>query len=128
MLRSLVADAMVAAGEGMSHQPRRSECFMHGAEAREPWRSAFRDIEVVRCDHLGVAYVVEMILVAGSADTLYRSHHIHFVRGGRREVHALADDLTQDLVDRVWSRAVHAMERGQAPNCHQTHFHHRQER
>jgi hypothetical protein len=128
MLRGLAADAPVAAGEGMSRQARRSECFMHGDEAREPWRSAFRDIEVVRCDHLGVAYVVEMILVAGSADTLHRSHHIHFVRGGRREVHALADDLTQDLVDRVWSRAVRAMERGQAPNCHQTHFHRRPER
>jgi hypothetical protein len=124
MLRGLAAEPG-ATGTEMSHPVRRSECFVHGDEAREPWRSVFQDIEVVRCDHLGVAYVVEMVLVAGSAGTPYRSHHIHFVRDGQREVHALADDLTQDLVDRVWSRAVHAMERGEAPNCHQTHFHRR---
>ena len=128
MLRGLTAETPVVAGEGMSHQARRSECFMHGDEAREPWRSAFRDIEVVRCDHLGLAYVVEMILVAGNAGTLYRSHHIHFVRGSKREVHALADDLSQDAVDRVWSRAVLAMERGDAPNCRQVHFHRRPSR
>jgi hypothetical protein len=128
MLRGLTADAMAAAGERMNHQTRRSECFVHGVGDGEPWRSAFRDIEVIRCDHLGVAYVVEMILVAGSAGTLYRSHHIHFVRDGRREVHALADDLSQDLVDRVWSGAVRAMERGEAPNCHLAHFHQRPSR
>src|SRR5688572_6937543 len=115
MLRGLATDAVAATGEGMSHRGRRSECFVHGVEDGEPWRSAFRDIEVIRCDHLGVAYVVEMVLVAGNADTLYRSHHIHFVRDGRREVHALADDLSQDLIDRVWSQAVRAMERGEAP-------------
>jgi hypothetical protein len=122
MLRDLAADP-VAAGEGMSHQAGRNECFVHGDEGREPWRSAFRDIEVVRCDHLGVAYVVEMVLVAGSAGMPYRSHHIHFVRDGRREVHALADDLSREMVDRVWSRVVRAMERGEAPNCHQAQFH-----
>jgi hypothetical protein len=114
----------VAAGdEGMTSQAGRSECFVHGGEGREPWRSLFRDIEVVRCDHMGVAYVVEMVLVAGNSGTPYRSHHIHFVRGSRREVHALADDLSQDLIDRVWSRAVLAMERGEAPNSRQVHFH-----
>jgi hypothetical protein len=125
MLRGLGADAVVAAAEGLSQQARRSECIVHGDEGGEPWRPAFQDIEVIRCDHLGAAYVVEMVLVAGSAGTLHRSHHIHFVHDGRREVHALADDLTQDLIDRVWSRAVLAMERGEAPNCHQAHFHHR---
>src|ERR671921_2605236 len=128
MLRGLAPDAEVAAGDGIRHRARRSECFVHGEEGREPWRSAFRDIEVVRCDHLGVAYVVEMVLVAGSAGTLYRSHHIHFVRDGRREVHALADDLSQDVVDYVWSRAVRAMERGETPDCHRAHFHHRPSR
>ncbi len=122
MLRGFAPDA-ITAGKEINHQARRSECFVHGDEVREPWRSVFRDIEVVRCDHLGVAYVVEMVLVAGSADNLYRSHHIHFVRDGRREVHALADDLTQDLVDRVWSRAVSAMERGEVPNYNEAHFH-----
>ncbi len=78
---------------------------------------------MVRCDHLGVAYVVEMYLVAGSEGSLVRSHHIHFVRGGLREVHALADDLSQDQVDRVWSRAVSAMERGDAPDYNQAYFH-----
>jgi len=125
MLIELATDSTAARDEEMTHQARRSECFMHGDEGREPWRRAFRDIEVVRCDHLGVAYVVEMVLVAGNAGTLYRSHHIHFVRGSRREVHALADDLGQDAIDRVWSRAVLAMERGEAPDCHQTHFHRR---
>src|SRR5918995_6798797 len=122
MLRGLAADP-IAAGEGMNHEARRNECFVHGDEGREPWRSTFRDIEVVRCDHLGLAYVVEMVLVAGSAGTLYRSHHIHFVRDGRREVHALADNLSQDVIDHVWSRAVRAMERGEAPNCDQAQFH-----
>jgi hypothetical protein len=108
---------------GVSEQARQNECFLHGDEGREPWRPSFRDIEVVRCDHLGVAYVVEMYLIAGSEGSLVRSHHIHFVRDGLREVHALADDLSQDLVDRIWSRAVNAMERGEAPNCHEAHFH-----
>jgi hypothetical protein len=85
----------------------------------------FRDIEVMRCDHMGIAYVVEMVLVAGSSGTQYRSHHIHFVRGSRREVHALADDLSQDAIDRVWSRAVLAMERGETPNSYHVHFHRR---
>ena len=128
MLRGLATDAIAAGDEGRPHQARRSECFMHGDEGREPWRPVFRDIEVLRCDHMGVAYVVEMILVAGNAGTLYRSHHIHFVRGSKREVHALADDLSQDAIDRVWNRAVLAMERGEAPNCHQTHFHRRRSR
>ena len=128
MLRGLATDAIAAGDEGMTHQTRRSECFMHGDEGGEPWRPAFRDIEVLRCDHMGVAYVVEMILVAGNAGTLYRSHHIHFVRGSRREVHALADDLSQDAIDRVWSRAVLAMERGDAPNVRQVHFHRRPSR
>jgi hypothetical protein len=128
MLRSLAPDPGVVASDGMRHQAGRSECFVHGGEVREPWRSAFRDIEVVRCDHLGVAYVVEMVLVAGSPGRLYRSHHIHFVRDGRREVHALADDLSQDLIDSVWSRAVLAMERGEAPDCHRATFHHRPSR
>jgi hypothetical protein len=127
MLRGLATDP-VAAGAGMSSQVRRNECFVHGEEGREPWRSAFRDIEVLRCDHLGVAYVVEMVLVAGTAGTQYRSHHIHFVRGGRREVHALADDLSQDVIDHVWSRAVRAMEQGEVPDCHRAHFHHRSSR
>ena len=128
MLHSFAADARAASGGGLSHQAGRSECFVHGDEGREPWRSVFRDIEVIRCDHLGVAYVVEMVLVAGSAGTLYRSHHIHFVRGGRREVHALADDLSREMVDRVWSRVVRAMERGEAPNYHQAQFHRRPSR
>src|SRR5688572_32567304 len=127
MLCGLAADSM-AVGPRMSHQARRNECFVHGEEGREPWRSAFRDIEVVRCDHLGVAYVVEMVLVAGSAGTPYRSHHIHFVSDGRREVHALADDLSREMVDRVWSRVVRAMERGEAPNSREVHFHRRPSR
>src|SRR5215208_1588470 len=122
MLRGFATDDLAASNEGMTHQTSQSECFVHGGEGREPWRSVFRDIEVVRCDHLGIAYVVEMVLVAGNAGTLYRSHHIHFVRGSRREVHVLADDLSQDLIDGVWSRAVLAMERGEAPNCRRVHF------
>jgi hypothetical protein len=125
MLRGLAPDAIAAGDAEMTHQARQSECFVHGDEGREPWRPAFRDIEVLRCDHMGVAYVVEMVLVAGSSETLYRSHPIHFVRGSRREVHALADDLSQDAIDHVWSLAVLAMERGEAPNCHQVHFHRR---
>jgi hypothetical protein len=109
--------------DGISDHARQSECFLHGDEAREPWRPSFRNIEVVRCDHLGVAYVVEMYLVAGSEGSLVRSHHIHFVREGLREVHALADDLSQDMVDQVWSRAVAAMERGEAPNYNEALFH-----
>jgi hypothetical protein len=128
MLSGLTTDAIAAGDEGMTHQAHRSECFVHGGDGREPWRPAFRDIEVLRCDHMGGAYVVEMVLVAGNSGTLYRSHHIHFVRGSRREVHVLADDLSQDLIDRVWSRAVLAMERGEAPNCHQAHFHRRPSR
>ena len=127
MLRGFAADP-IAAGNEMSHQARRNECFVHGEEGREPWRSVFRDIEVERCDQLGVAYVVEMVLVAGSAGMPYRSHHIHFVRDGRREVHALADDLSREMVDRVWSRVVRAMERGEAPNCHLAQFHRRPSR
>ena len=125
---SLATDAFAPGDHGMTHQVRRNECFVHGDEGREPWRPAFRDIEVLRCDHMGVAYVVEMILVAGNAGTLYRSHHIHFVRGSQREVHALADDLSQDAIDRVWSRVILAMERGDVPNCRQVHFHRRPSR
>jgi hypothetical protein len=66
-----------------------------------------------------------MYLVAGSEGSLVRSHHIHFVRDSRREVHALADDLSQDMVDRVWDDAVTAMERGAAPNYNEAQFHHR---
>ena len=128
MVSGFATDAIAAGDAGMRQQARRNECFVHGDEAREPWGRAFRDIEVLRCDHLGLAYVVEMILIAGSSETLQRSHHIHFVRGSRREVHALADDLGQDLIDRVWSQAVLAMERGEAPNCNQTHFHRRPSR
>lgn len=113
----------VAESKGISELSHQSECFLHGDEAREPWGPSFRDIEVVRCDHLGVAYVVEMYLVAGSEGSLVRSRHIHFVRGGLREVHALADDLSQDEVDRVWNRAVTAMERGEAPNYNEAQFH-----
>src|SRR5215211_2334439 len=128
MLRGLATHAMAAGHEGMTDQAHRSECFVHGDEGREPWRPAFRDIEVLRCDHMGVAYVVEMVLVAGNSETLYRSHHIHFVRGSQREVHALADDLSQDAIDRVWSRVILAMERGDVPNCRQVHFHRRSSR
>ncbi len=102
---------------------RQSECIVHGDEGREPWCPPFRSIEVVRCDHLGLAYVVEMYLVAGSDGRRYRSHHIHFVRDGLREVHALADDLSQDMVDGVWRSVVIAMERGAAPNVNEAQFH-----
>ena len=125
MLSGFASEVAAGGDERMISQARRNECFVHGGEGREPWRSLFRDIEVLRCDHMGVAYVVEMVLVAGSSGTQYRSHHIHFVRGNRREVHALADDLSQDLIDRVWGLAVLAMERGDAPNSRQVHFHRR---
>ena len=128
MLSGFTTDVAAGGGEGITSPARRNECFVHGGEGREPWRSQLQDIEVLRCDHMGVAYVVEMVLVAGNSDTQYRSHHIHFVQGSRREVHALADDLSQDLVDRVWSRAVLAMERGETPNCRQVHFHRRPSR
>ena len=108
----------------MSIHARPSECLLHGDEGREPWCPPFRNVETVRCDHLGTAYVVEMYLDAGGDGTRYRSHHIHFVRDGRREVHALADDLSQEHVDMVWSDAVTAMERGAAPNDHEAQFHH----
>ena len=96
----------MAAGKGMRPKRARTNVLSMARKGGSPGGRRFEDIEVVRCDHLGVAYVVEMVLVAGSAGTLYRSHHIHFVRGGRREVHALADDLSQDVIERVWSRAV----------------------
>jgi hypothetical protein len=32
------------------------------------------------------------------------------------------------VIDGVWSRAVLAMERGEAPDCHRAHFHHRPSR
>jgi len=118
------ADATIASSEEMRGHARQSECFVHGDEAREPWRPRFRSIDVVRCDHLGVAYVVEMYLVAGSEGSLVRSHHIHFVRDSRREVHALADDLSPDVIERVWNDAVTAMERGAAPNFNEARFHH----
>jgi hypothetical protein len=107
----------------VSEQTRHNECFLHADEGREPWRPVFRNIEVVRCDHLGTAYVVEMFLIAGSEESPYRSHHIHFVRDGRREVHALDEGLSQELVERVWSAAVAAMERGEAPRENEAQFH-----
>lgn len=100
-----------------------NECFLHGDEGREPWCPPFQRVEVVRCDHLGSAYVVEMYLVAGRDGQHYRSHHIHFVRNGLREVHALADDLSQDAIDGVWRQAVTAMERGATPNFNEARFH-----
>jgi hypothetical protein len=103
----------------------RSECFLHGnEEQQEPWRPRFRDIEVVRCDHLGTAYVVEMYLVAGSDEHPTRSHHIHYVRDDRREVHSLDADLSQERIDAVWRMAITAMERGQTPNENEARFHH----
>ena len=117
------ADSASADGEGMSAHIHLSECALHGEEGREPWCPPFRNVATVRCDHLGSAYVVEMYLDAGSDVTRHRSHHIHFVRDGRREVHALADDLSQDLVERVWRNAVTAMERGAAPNDNEAQFH-----
>lgn len=107
----------------MSEGSRANECFLHGDEVREPWGRHLRDIEVVRCDHLGSAYVVEMYLVAGAAESLYRSHHIHFVRDRWREVHALDDALSPEMVERIWSRAVAAMERGERPNDREARFH-----
>jgi len=100
-----------------------SECFLHGDERREPWGTPFRAIEVVRCDHLGSAYVVEMVLLAGSEGHPQRSRHIHFVREGRREVHALDDGLGPDAVDRIWAHLAAAMERGEMPKDHQATFH-----
>jgi hypothetical protein len=102
---------------------RRNECRLHGDEGREPWGKPFRGIEVVRCDHLETAYVVEMYLLAGSDETPHRSHHIHFVRDGRREVHALDDGLSQAQVDEVWAIAVAAMERGETPRDYRAEFH-----
>ena len=119
------ADAATTDGAGMSERARQSECFLHGDEGREPWCPPFRTIEVVRCDHLGFSYVAEMYLVAGSEGRPHRSHHIHFVRGGLREVHALADDLSPDMVERVWRSAVSAMERGEAPNYNEARYHDR---
>jgi hypothetical protein len=103
--------------------PGQNECFLHGNEGREPWGTPFRGIEVVRCDHLGEAYVVEMHLVAGSEECPHRSHHIHFVRDGRREVHALDEDLSPGAVDEVWRRVVDAMECGESPNANIARFH-----
>lgn len=105
--------------------PFTNECQLHGDEGREPWAPRLKDIEVVRCDHLGPAYVVEMYLVAGSEASPARSHHIHFVRGGLREVHALDEGLSREAVERVWNRAVAAMEGGAAPNDREARFHRR---
>jgi hypothetical protein len=110
-------------GKGMTAGPRRSECLLHGDEVREPWGSSFRGIEVVRCDHLGSAYVVEMFLLAGGEGDVLRSHHIHFVRDGRREVHALDEHLSPDQIDRIWASVVAAMERGDAPKAREARFH-----
>ena len=128
MLRGLATDPVAAAVKGCATKRAGANVSCMATRDGSPGGRRFGILRCVRCDHLGVAYVVEMVLVAGSAGTLYRSHHIHFVRGGRREVHALADDLSQDVIDRVWSRAVLAMERGEAPDCHQAHFHHRPSR
>lgn len=107
----------------MTAGPRRSECLLHGDEGREPWGASFRGIEVVRCDHLGSAYVVEMFLLAGGEADVLRSHHIHFVREGRREVHALDERLSQERIEHVWASVVVAMERGDSPRAHQAQFH-----
>lgn len=107
----------------MTAGPHRNECQLHGDEGREPWGRPFRAIEVVRCDHLGGAYVVELLLLAGEEDGGLRSHHIHFVRDGLREVHALDDALSQEGVERVWASMVAAMERGEAPRAHEAQFH-----
>lgn len=106
-----------------SSQPRGNECQLHGDEGREPWAPRLRNIEVVRCDHLGPAYVVEMYLVVGDEDHPARSHHIHFVRDGRREVHALNDGLSPEMVERVWTSVVSSMERGDTPNDRVAVFH-----
>jgi hypothetical protein len=110
-------------GTAMRDRPSRSECALHGDEGREPWGTPFRGIEVVRCDHLGAAYVVEMYLVAGTDERPYRSHHMHFVRDGRREIHVLDEHLSQTRVEHVWASVVAAMERGEAPNEHEARFH-----
>ena len=101
----------------------RNECALHGAEGREPWGRAFRGIEVVRCDHLGSTYVVEMVLLAGSEEQPQYSRHIHFVRDGQREVHALAESLNQLDIDEVWASMVSAMERGDQPRSTVAQFH-----
>lgn len=112
----------------MPGHARASECFLHGGAGREPWSPRFRDIEVVRCDHLGPAYVVEMYLVAGDEERVYRSHHMHYVRDGRREVHALDDTLGPAAVDAVWASLVAAMERGASPRESEARFHGRRRR
>ena len=106
---------------------RKSECRLHGDDGREPWGASLRAIEVLRCDHLGTAYVVEMYLVAGSEEQLIRSHHIHFVRDGLREVHALDEDLTPEGVQQIWAGAVAAMERGDRPRNTEAWFHRQRE-
>lgn len=107
--------------------PRRNECRLHGGEGREPWGRPFRGIEVVRCDHLGTAYVVEMYLLASNDASPHRSHHIHYVRDGRREIHALDEGLGQAEVDAIWAVMVAAMERGDMPRDHPAEFHGRGE-
>jgi hypothetical protein len=92
----------------MKHIQRRSECRLHGDEGREPWG----------------ADVVEMYLVAGREELPYRSHHIHFVRDGLREVHVLDEHLSPEGVERIWAAAVAAMERGDQPRTHEAQFHH----
>lgn len=111
----------------MNDIQRKSECRLHGNEGREPWGASLRDIEVIRCDHLGNAYVVEMYLVAGSEAQPYHSHHIHFVRAGLREVHALDEHLSPEEVEQIWADAVAAMERGDQPRNHEAQFHHQRE-
>ena len=112
----------------MNERSRPNDCFLHGDEGREPWGRPFRQIEVVRCDHLGAAYVVEMVLIAGSEERPARSRHIHFVRGRRREIHALDEGLSEELVEEVWQRAVMAMERGDVPRDAVAEFHGRVKR
>lgn len=102
---------------------RKSECRLHGDEGREPWGASLRGIEVVRCDHLGNAYAVEMYLLAGNDEQPCRAHHIHFVRAGLREVHALDERLDPADVEQVWAGAVAAMERGDRPRNHEARFH-----
>lgn len=107
----------------MNQKQRQNECFLHGDEVREPWGEPLRGIEAVRCDHLGSAYVVEMYLIAGREEREYRSHHIHFVRDGRREIHALDERLSLESVEKVWAGVVAAMERGDAPRNDKAQFH-----
>lgn len=107
----------------MSERTLHSECFLHGDERREPWGAPFRAIEIVRCDHLGTAYIVEMYLLAGPEDQPHRSHHIHFVRDGRREIHALDDHLSPEAVELIWSQLAAGMERGAIPQDHRAEFH-----